>query len=556
MAGTLEGWVTDTSGKPQMGATVLLFNRQERLCSRAITDAKGGFAFASLMPDLYSVRVSLARFLPAMRDHIAVQAGARSLLDVNLSTLFSSISISPLIPGQTPLMTDDWKWTLRSSSATRPVLRILADKTVQKTGAAMFSDSRGLVKVSGGDGGHTNYGDEADLGTAFAFATSLYERNKLQFSGNLAYGSPSGLPSGGFRTTFSRDIGPASPAISVTMRQLFVGGAGSSEMNLPPLRTLSVSFGDKTQISDALDFEYGFDLDSVSFVQHLHYFSPFAKLTYQLPRGKLDFTYTSGNARPELGMNANDAGADLQRDLTMLAVIPRVSLREGRAKVQRGENYELGYSRAFGSREIRVSGYREAVTNATLTMSGNDGDFFSGDILPDVFTSSSVFNAGNYHTLGYTASLTQNVGDNYKLTVMYGSVGVLVPQSTQLLSESPDDLRSMIHASRREAVTTRASGTIPMTGTHFAASYQWTDFRAVTTGHSYATQMARPEPGLNIYVRQPIPQIMGLPWRMEATADLSNLLAQGYLPLSMPDGRRLLLVRTPRSVRGGVSFTF
>jgi hypothetical protein len=63
-------------------------------------------------------------------------------------------------------------------------------------------------------------------------------------------------------------------------------------------------------------------------------------------------------------------------------------------------------------------------------------------------------------------------------------------------------------------------------------------------------------PGMNVYVRQPIPGFGGLPWRVEATADLRNLLAQGYLPLNMTNGQQLLLVETPRSFRGGLSFIF
>jgi hypothetical protein len=43
---------------------------------------------------------------------------------------------------------------------------------------------------------------------------------------------------------------------------------------------------------------------------------------------------------------------------------------------------------------------------------------------------------------------------------------------------------------------------------------------------------------------------------MEATADLRNLMAQGYIPLSVAGGQRLLLVENPRSVRGGVNFIF
>jgi hypothetical protein len=47
----------------------------------------------------------------------------------------------------------------------------------------------------------------------------------------------------------------------------------------------------------------------------------------------------------------------------------------------------------------------------------------------------------------------------------------------------------------------------------------------------------------------------GLPWRMEATAELRNMLAQGYVPINAA-GQRLLLFDTPRSLRGGLSFIF
>ena len=47
-----------------------------------------------------------------------------------------------------------------------------------------------------------------------------------------------------------------------------------------------------------------------------------------------------------------------------------------------------------------------------------------------------------------------------------------------------------------------------------------------------------------------------LPWRMEATADLRNMLAQGYASLNTATGQKILLVETPRSFRGGLSFIF
>jgi hypothetical protein len=74
-------------------------------------------------------------------------------------------------------------------------------------------------------------------------------------------------------------------------------------------------------------------------------------------------------------------------------------------------------------------------------------------------------------------------------------------------------------------------------------------------GNLYSTQDYRPLPGLNLHFRQPLPH-GGLPWRMEATADIRNMLAQGYASLGMAGGQRMLLVDTPRCFRGGVSFIF
>jgi hypothetical protein len=180
-----------------------------------------------------------------------------------------------------------------------------------------------------------------------------------------------------------------------------------------------------------------------------------------------------------------------------------------------------------------------------------------GDLLPDLFSGNAIFNAGNYRNSGYTASVTQNVGDNVSATVVYGTMGTLTAGKGELASGSPSELRSMIHTERQQAVTGRIAGTAPKTKTHVIASYQWMgDSRTVTPGWLYSTQSMRPLPGLNLYIRQPLPSIPFLPWRMEATADLRNLLAQGYLPLTTATGQQLVLVQMPRSFRGGLSFIF
>ena len=337
-----------------------------------------------------------------------------------------------------------------------------------------------------------------------------------------------------------------------TARAAYVGGAVATSLVLG-----GQVYGLELSGTMAHSYVMRFDNEADAFLTYARDFpgrAIFLIDTYDTERGARTVVDLAGKLEPE-GLLPRAVRLD-SGDINALSLVPRVSLRDGRAKVQRGEDLEIGYSRKEGSRTYRVSAYRERVTNAALTIVAPGGFYVGGDILPDLFSSSSIFDAGNYQTLGYTASVTQSLGDDFKVTAMYGSVGVLVPQSDQLSTDNPEELRSLIHASRRNAVTARGSGTVPRIGTHFIASYQWMDQSAVTPAHMYSTQSIRPEPGLNIYVRQPIPTFFSLPWRMEASADLRNLLAQGYLPMSFADGRRLLLVQTPRSFRGGLSFIF
>ncbi len=46
-----------------------------------------------------------------------------------------------------------------------------------------------------------------------------------------------------------------------------------------------------------------------------------------------------------------------------------------------------------------------------------------------------------------------------------------------------------------------------------------------------------------------------MPGRLEATAELQNGLAQGYMPVTQ-GGQQVTLVQSPRALRGGLSFIF
>ncbi|HUB77701.1 MAG TPA: carboxypeptidase-like regulatory domain-containing protein [Bryobacteraceae bacterium] len=556
--GIIGGTVASSTGIPQLGAVVQLYNRQDRPLQRVLTDCTGKFEFDSLAPDRYSVRVTMAAFFPAIQKDILVQPGTESLLAVHLSSFFSTIQLSypPLQNGS--LVTDDWKWVLRTATASRPIMRFTDDngtETVQRP--AFFSETRGLLVVSAGEGGTTTgVSNEADMGTAFALATSILGSNNVEVSGNFGYGSQTGVPATAFRTTYSRK---GSPQISLTMRELFLPGhlgaaTSGAEPAFPMLRTYSASFDDHMQLSDRITLKYGVSMDDVIFLNRLSYMSPYARLSYDLGNGStLDLTFTSGNARPDLAGMSSDEG-ELQGDLTALGFFPLISAVNSRTQVQRGEDYEATYSRKVGSRTYSATVDHEAVTNAALSVMGPLSGVAGIDIMPDLFSNASVLNAGNFQSWGYTGAITQQLGEHIALTMMLGGEGALTMDNGALVVGSPEELRSLLHEAQRHVATSRVDATVPWTKTHVVASYQWSDNqRWATPGDIYSTAPNHAMPGLNLSVHQPLP---GFARRVEATADIRNMLAQGYFPVGMANGQQLMLIETPRIVRGGLAFTF
>ena len=572
LAGSLIGFVSDRQGVPQMGAAVLLYNQYDRLVARTLTNEKGAFGFDSLLPGVYRIKVSLPSFVPAVKDNIRILPGNRSFLSISLASILSSVELIYVAPGKRAIMNDDWKWVLRTATPARPILRILPgidvpDPTKKKreSRTAIFTRTRGLVKLSAGEeGALAAAGATADLGTSFALATSLFGSSDVQFSGSFGYALQTGAPTAGFRTSYSNDLWGARPEVALTMRQVQLRGVAGqafltgNQENAPKLQTLAVSTLDRRQLTDSLLLEYGASLESVAFLDRLNYVSPFARLTSDLGKfGVVEVAFSSGMPPAELlAGSGEEGGAAMQDDLTVLAVFPRVSLVSGQARVQRIENVEVNYRKAVGGRMISVGFYRESVADAAVPVAAPSGYYAPGDLLPDLSSNSSIFNLGDYHRLGFRASVSQKLGEHVTLTAAAGNTGVLVHESGTLETRDPDELRHSMQTSRRSWLAARISAKAPHSGLRFSAGYRWMDYGALVPTHLFLTSGLQPEAGLNIRIQQSLPSFGIWSGRMVASAELRNLLAQGYVPVTTADGRRLYLIQNPRTVRGGLSFIF
>jgi hypothetical protein len=407
-------------------------------------------------------------------------------------------------------------------------------------------------------------GSSSDLGTAFALATSVFGTRELQFSGNVGYAAASGNPATAFRTRYtSQGSTFLSPDVEFTVRQLgfsqrsgqtLFGGPGATQ-GLPTLRSYSIKLQDRQEIGDRMRLNYGMLMEAVAFVDHLNVFSPFAKLDYDLTRKSgLEMAFSSG--APGADFSSSAPAASQAASLAGLNLFPRVSLSDGKARLQHATSYEAGYRLDLGGTTLHGSVYRERTFNQAFVLAGDTSALDSKDLLPDMASSSSIFNFGNFTSSGYLVSATRPLGAQWSASAMFGSGGALRPDNTGALVGDAASLRDRMRIGQTRWASTRVTGSLPRAGTRFSMAYIWTPGGRLIPTHAFLTQDMQTGLGLNFEIRQPLPVINALGGRFEMTAEVRNLLAQGYLPVPSSDGQSMLLVPFPRSLRGGLSFIF
>ncbi len=221
--------------------------------------------------------------------------------------------------------------------------------------------------------------------------------------------------------------------------------------------------------------------------------------------------------------------------------------------MQRARSLEIGWNKVAGSRTYAFSAFSEDVSHGRVNLAGDLSAIRPEDLLTDTYASTSTYNIGRYSRRGYLASAVQKAGDHLDLSVAYGQMGGFSANPNSFGS-----LQSQTFVKQRTAniAAAQVRASVPVLGTRLQTEYAWVDSGTVVPQHLFTTQNSRVSPGFNVYLRQPLPSVFGLPGRIELTADLRNLLAQGYLPISSGTDGHMLIVQTPRSIRGGLNFIF
>ncbi|HEV2349514.1 MAG TPA: carboxypeptidase-like regulatory domain-containing protein [Terriglobia bacterium] len=559
--GRVLGSVHDAQGNPLMGATVLIigpvFGAASSLppsIDRILTDAKGKFIAERLLPGWYSLRVTSPTRLPAQRNRIHVEAGQTALEKFVLNDIFAPVHFQ-LPPANLTTWGDDWKWVLRTSASTRPVMRF-HEETPQTTADAFkppLPASQHLIGMMPGSTRREALEDDPGLGSVLAYLRPISEDTDLLVAGEM---SADGSLASSLATALRKNILKGNPEeLSLVVHQLNLGdgvplvmGGGNRGGQA---QALVASYSHTRKISDSVTVTSGVELDYLNAASDAMTASPHVEIEYQESSANtLVFRY---------GISPEEGDSTLLERVGDLNAFPRVTLSGNRTQLEKLNHAEFSFDRKLGkTSRAELAAYHDDIENTAVWGVGGPRALASlaGSFLPNAHINGVTLNAGQYQSSGIRAAYVREFGSRVEAAVVYTSGDALVVRSSQSPSAVANEkLREALSVNRSQSVAGRVTARIPVTRTQIIASYQCIQGGRVTGLDPYGQASIQMEPYLGFQIRQPLPTLAFLPAHIEALADFRNLLAQGYSPVSQ-SGDQLILTPVYRSFRGGFSVQF
>jgi hypothetical protein len=547
--GKLAGVVRDAAGTPQMGASVELISEAVGVAATRsfLTNTQGMFRGDKLAPGFYTVRVTLAGFLPTLEKHIRVASNLTTVIRIELETMFSSLDQLRRMPSSTTAEVDDWKWVLRSASAMRPVLEWADHGTLS---ASTIANDLGMprapkMRMEFTDGARrptSASSVDSSPATAVAYDQKLGGTSRMILAGQVSYDSDS--PAGGIATVWlpTGTLG-AGPHTALVLREAKLGPLG------PTFRGVRFDQGGALALGDRTVLQYGGEYVLVGLGAAASSLRPRAVLNVRLNDDwSTSFIFASLPNDPG-PLEANDAqpGGALAAALNELDAFPALLWRQGHPVLQNGLHEEISAERKVGTRAtFQVAGFHD--DNQHVAVFGRGSDLPAADYFQDYFSSGFAYDGGSSSSWGTRLAFREKLDDDVELTAVYSFGGALTPSG-----DVDGLLRDALRTAQRHSLGAGISAKVPRLGTKVQAGYKWVNGLTVSSVDSYGESLFGMDPYLHLILRQPLPKFALGRW--EAIADCNNLLAQGYISANSRDGR-VVLVPAFRTFRGGLSVQF
>jgi hypothetical protein len=534
----------DPKGTPQMGATVSISaeNLMSSSPTELLTNDRGRFSTSTLAPGMYSIKVTLAGFLPAIQQHIQVSDQQTTLLEIVLGSVLSSFEKLRKQPAE-QLSSDEWIWVLRSSSATRSILRwqdgnVIVEGIPTQGEVAQTQAIHGRFDLTSGSehpGSVSNLADSP--ATAFAYDVPVGERGRLYVAGQFSY--EGGSPAGGLVAEWvpSGKIGDG-PVTSLVVRESELGANG------PIFRGARMSYDNQMALSDRISLRYGSDYVAAALRDSTMALRPRGEIAFQLSSS---WQLAALAAMSTWQQTSDSPQAGLQSAMNSLDAFPTLLLRDGRTVFENNLHAEISVEHTLGnSSSVSAAVFHDRSSHTAVF---GRGPVSGPDYLQDYFSDVFAYDGGRTSSTGARAAFHHRWTGSLDTVIVYDYAGVLAPGEDTI--EGP--LRDQLVTRYRQSLAGRVSASVPHLGTKVSVGYKWIGGQAVSHLDPYGESLFHLDPYLNMEIRQQLPSFF--PGHMEALADFGNLLAQGYVPVSTGDGR-VVLVPSYRYFRGGLSVQF
>ena len=547
----LSGVVRDAGGTPQMGASVEVISETTGLAASLgfLTNTKGTFLGEKLAPGYYSVRVTLAGFLPSLEQHVRVSPNLTTLVRIEMESMFASLEQLRRQPTASSAEADDWKWVLRSASSMRPVLEWMDDGVLAATplgpDSSAYRQPRFRIEFTDGAKKLASASSVPSApATAFAYEQKLGGAGRMIFAGQASYDEDA--PSGGIASVWlpTGTLG-AGPHTAIVLREAKLGPVG------PSFRGIRVDQGGSATLGDRAVLQYGGEYVLVGMGASASSLRPRAQLNVRVSeewQAALVFaSLPSGPLEAVSSEYGEENDKELAAALNELDSFPALLWRNGRPVLQSGWHEEISAEHKMGQRgRLQIAAFHD--DNRHVALYGHGNGLPGADYFQDYFSNGFAYDGGSSSSWGTRVALRQRLNDDTELTAVYAFGGALAP------GEDADGLlREVLRTAQRHSLGANVSVKASRLGTKVDAGYKWVNGISVSRIDVYGESLYQMDPYLHVGIRQPLPRFALGRW--EAVADCDNLLAQGYVPLNSRDGH-VVLVPAFRTFRGGLNVQF
>jgi hypothetical protein len=243
---------------------------------------------------------------------------------------------------------------------------------------------------------------------------------------------------------------------------------------------------------------------------------------------------------------------------SLRASLPTAVETGGAIATERGSHQEIAVSRKLGNGQIRAAMYHDGIERTAISGTGamDSADLLEGTedggVVVDPATDSFRMLGKGYSANGITVSVSEPMTAGLMAVLEYASgVGLAMRNSA---GEQLSQVTAELQHEAAQSVSAGLDGHLSRTGTKLHAEYRYQPHHLITSVASYDSGVNQAY--FSFYIRQALRWGDRLPPGLDATVDVTNLLAEGYQPFLSADGRTLYLAQAPRTVQGGLSFTF